>query len=31
MANRASHEAKAARVKAIWPEVTVIPWEGPGS
>jgi hypothetical protein len=29
--NRASHDAKAARAKAIWPEVTVIPWEGPGS
>jgi uncharacterized protein len=28
MDNRASHEAKAARVKAIWPEVTVIPWGG---
>jgi uncharacterized protein len=26
--NAASHEAKAARAKAIWPEVTVIPWEG---
>jgi hypothetical protein len=25
--NRASHEAKAARAKAIWPEVTVIPWD----
>jgi uncharacterized protein len=24
--NAASHEAKAARGKAIWPEVTVIPW-----
>ena len=25
--NSASHEAKAARAKAIWPEITVIPWE----
>ena len=25
--NRVPHEAKAARVKAIWPEVTVIPWD----
>jgi hypothetical protein len=24
--NAASHEAKAARAKAIWPELTVIPW-----
>jgi uncharacterized protein len=24
--NAASHEAKAARAKVIWPEVTVIPW-----
>jgi uncharacterized protein len=24
--NAASHEAKAARAKAIWPEVTVIAW-----
>ena len=24
--NRVSHEAKAARAKAIWPEVSVIPW-----
>jgi hypothetical protein len=28
MDNRASHDAKAARVQAIWPEVTVIPWDG---
>jgi hypothetical protein len=28
MDNRTSHEAKAARVKAIWPEATVIPWDG---
>lgn len=27
MDNRAPHAAKAARVKAIWPEVTVIPWD----
>lgn len=26
LSNRASHHAKAARAKAIWPEVTVIPW-----
>jgi hypothetical protein len=25
--NRASHEAKAARARAVWPEVTVIPWD----
>ncbi len=25
--NRASHETKAARAKAIWPEVSVIPWD----
>jgi uncharacterized protein len=25
--NRASYEAKAARAKAVWPEVTVIPWD----
>lgn len=25
--NRSSHEKKAARAKATWPEVTVIPWE----
>jgi hypothetical protein len=25
--NAASHAAKAARAQAIWPEVTVIPWE----
>ena len=28
MDNQTSHEAKAARVKAIWPEATVIPWDG---
>jgi uncharacterized protein len=27
MDNRGPHEAKAARVKAIWPELTVIPWD----
>jgi uncharacterized protein len=26
--NRATHEAKAARQKALWPELTVIPWPG---
>jgi hypothetical protein len=25
--NRLPHQAKAARAKAIWPEVTVIPWD----
>lgn len=25
--NRIAHTAKAARVKAIWPELTVIPWD----
>jgi hypothetical protein len=25
--NRAAHEKKAARAKATWPEVTVVPWE----
>ncbi len=31
--NQASHQVKAARAQAIWPEVTVIPWDGddPGS
>lgn len=24
--NKATHEAKAARAKAIWPEITVLPW-----
>lgn len=24
--NRATHEAKAARQKAIWPELTILPW-----
>lgn len=26
--NQATHEKKAARAKAIWPELTVIPWSG---
>ncbi|MGV3491587.1 MAG: nucleotidyltransferase family protein [Devosia sp.] len=26
--NRVSHEAKGARAKGIWPEVTVVPWPG---
>ena len=26
LANRPAHEAKAARAKRIWPEITVIPW-----
>jgi hypothetical protein len=26
--NAATHDAKAARAKAIWPEVVVEPWEG---
>ena len=26
MANKASYEAKAARAKAIWPELVVVPW-----
>jgi hypothetical protein len=25
--NEASHTAKAARAKAIWPEITVVPWK----
>ena len=24
--NRAAHEAKGARAKAIWPQITVVPW-----
>jgi len=24
--NRVTHEAKAARAKAVWPEITIIPW-----
>lgn len=26
--NRAAHEAKAARAKSVWPEITVVPWPG---
>jgi hypothetical protein len=26
LANQATHDRKAARAKAIWPEVTVVPW-----
>jgi hypothetical protein len=26
--NKATHDRKASRVKAIWPELTIIPWEG---
>jgi uncharacterized protein len=26
--NKATHEKKAARAKALWPELTVIPWGG---
>lgn len=29
LANAASHIAKAARAKAIWPAVVVVPWDGP--
>lgn len=29
--NRATHERKAERVRRIWPEVTVIPWDGAGA
>jgi NADPH:quinone reductase-like Zn-dependent oxidoreductase len=25
--NEASHTAKAARAKAIWPEIIVVPWK----
>jgi hypothetical protein len=25
--NKATHDRKASRVKAIWPELTIIPWE----
>lgn len=24
--NKATHDAKAARAKAIWPEITIVPW-----
>jgi hypothetical protein len=27
LANRAAHEKKAARAQAIWPEITVLPWD----
>lgn len=27
--NKATHDRKASRVKAIWPELTIIPWESP--
>lgn len=27
LANRKAHEAKGARARAIWPEVTVLPWD----
>ena len=31
LANRPSHEKKGARAKAVWPEVTVVPWvDDPG-
>ena len=26
LSNRPAHEAKAARAKAIWPELTIVPW-----
>lgn len=26
--NKPAHDAKAARAKAVWPEVTVVPWPG---
>ncbi|ESZ66697.1 hypothetical protein X727_27060 [Mesorhizobium sp. L103C119B0] len=26
MDNRRTHEAKGARAKACWPEITVVPW-----
>ena len=26
--NRPAHEAKGARAKSVWPEITVIPWPG---
>jgi hypothetical protein len=28
--NKATHDRKASRFKAIWPELTIIPWESPG-
>ena len=27
LANKPAHDAKAERAKAVWPEVTVVPWE----
>jgi hypothetical protein len=27
LANRPAHEAKAARARSVWPELTVVPWE----
>jgi hypothetical protein len=29
LANKAAHEAKGARAKAAWPELTVLPWDQP--
>lgn len=31
LANKKAHDAKAARAKAIWPELTVIPWDDPAA
>ena len=28
LANRRTHEAKGARARRVWPEVTVVPWPG---
>lgn len=28
LANKTAHDAKAARARTIWPEVTVVPWPG---
>jgi hypothetical protein len=27
LSNRPAHEKKAARAKAVWPEVTIVPWD----
>lgn len=27
--NRQTHETKAARAKALWPELTIVPWDSP--
>jgi uncharacterized protein len=27
LANKATHDRKASRVKAIWPELTILPWQ----